>query len=256
MRRCTLNGYIALIRSTSLTRSYVGISLRGICVLSVNKVAETWKVPSEAAKWGDRRSITFGTRNGTPATRSLGCAQHLSPRLCLPDGSLDVGFRSGKVWFPPEFSQSRSQAVNSSSFTLSRLPSRTMRVRHPSDAPGPSRTVRTAQRHSFPRRERSTSHRLTSGRVGTPPAGCSAVLTLATNSASMFPRRLGDSRVPGRNVFPVRRLVSIAARAWLLSVTESFVLPPVTREAPCHKMLSLVPTSLHLNAHHVRSATD
>jgi hypothetical protein len=42
---------MALIRSTSLTRSYVRISLRGICVLSVNEVAETWKVPSEAAKW-------------------------------------------------------------------------------------------------------------------------------------------------------------------------------------------------------------
>ena len=46
-----LNGYTALIRSTSLTRYYVRISLRGICVLSVNEVAETWKVPSEAAKW-------------------------------------------------------------------------------------------------------------------------------------------------------------------------------------------------------------
>jgi hypothetical protein len=42
---------MALIRSTSLTRSHVRISLRGICVLSVNEVAETWKVPSEAAKW-------------------------------------------------------------------------------------------------------------------------------------------------------------------------------------------------------------
>lgn len=42
-------GYMALIRSTSLTRSYVRISLRGICVLSVNEVAETWKVPSKAA---------------------------------------------------------------------------------------------------------------------------------------------------------------------------------------------------------------
>jgi hypothetical protein len=51
MRRWMLNGYMALIRSTSLTRSYVKISLRGICVLSVNEVAETWKVPSEAAKW-------------------------------------------------------------------------------------------------------------------------------------------------------------------------------------------------------------
>ena len=51
MRRWTLNGYMALIRSTSLTRSYVRISLRGICVLSVNEVAKTWKVPSEAAKW-------------------------------------------------------------------------------------------------------------------------------------------------------------------------------------------------------------
>jgi hypothetical protein len=48
----------------------------------------------------------------------------------------------------------------------------------------------------------------------------------------------GNSHIPGRNVLPVRRLVSIAVRAWLLSVTESFVLPPVTREAPCHKMLS------------------
>jgi WD40 repeat protein len=46
-----LNGYMALIRSTSLTRFYVKISLRGICVLSVNEVAETWKVPSEPAKW-------------------------------------------------------------------------------------------------------------------------------------------------------------------------------------------------------------
>jgi hypothetical protein len=43
-----LNGYTALIRSTSLTRYYVR-SLRGICVLSVNEVAE--KVPGEAAKW-------------------------------------------------------------------------------------------------------------------------------------------------------------------------------------------------------------
>jgi hypothetical protein len=51
MRRWMLNGYMALIRSTSLTRSYVRISLRGICVLSVNEVAEAWKVPSEAAKW-------------------------------------------------------------------------------------------------------------------------------------------------------------------------------------------------------------
>jgi len=49
----------------------------------------------------------------------------------------------------------------------------------------------------------------------------------------------GNSHIPGRNVLPVRRLVSIAVRDWLLSVTESFVLPPVTREAPCHKMLSL-----------------
>jgi hypothetical protein len=51
IRRWTLNGYMALIGSTSLTRSYVRISLRGICVLSVNEVAETWKVPSEAANW-------------------------------------------------------------------------------------------------------------------------------------------------------------------------------------------------------------
>jgi hypothetical protein len=29
----------------------VRINLRGIFVLSVNEVAETWKVPSEAAKW-------------------------------------------------------------------------------------------------------------------------------------------------------------------------------------------------------------
>jgi hypothetical protein len=44
---------MALIGSTSLTRSYVRmrISLRGICVLSVNEVAESWKVPGEAAKW-------------------------------------------------------------------------------------------------------------------------------------------------------------------------------------------------------------
>jgi hypothetical protein len=51
MQRWTLNGYTALIRSTSLTRSYVRISLRGICVLSVNEVAGAWKVPSEAAQW-------------------------------------------------------------------------------------------------------------------------------------------------------------------------------------------------------------
>jgi hypothetical protein len=51
IRRWTLNGYMALIGSTSLTRSYVRISLRGICVLSVDEVAETWKVPSEAANW-------------------------------------------------------------------------------------------------------------------------------------------------------------------------------------------------------------
>src|SRR4249920_718708 len=70
-------------------------------------------------------------------------------------------------------------------------------------------------------------------------------------------RACGNSHVPGRNVFPVQRLVSIAARAWLLSVTESFVLPPVTGEAPCHKMLSLsIPTLLSSNAHPVRSATD
>jgi hypothetical protein len=49
MRRWTLSGYMALIRSSSLTRSYMRISVRGICVLWVNKVAETWKVPSEAA---------------------------------------------------------------------------------------------------------------------------------------------------------------------------------------------------------------
>ena len=42
---------MALIRSTSLTRSYVRTSLRGISVLSVNEVAETWKVPNEAPKW-------------------------------------------------------------------------------------------------------------------------------------------------------------------------------------------------------------
>src|SRR5712675_3153617 len=50
MRRWTLNGYMALIRSTSLTRCSVRISLRGICVLLVNEVAETWKVPCEAVK--------------------------------------------------------------------------------------------------------------------------------------------------------------------------------------------------------------
>jgi hypothetical protein len=50
MRRWTLNGYMALIRSTSLTRSNVKISLRGICVLSVNEVARTWKVPSDSTK--------------------------------------------------------------------------------------------------------------------------------------------------------------------------------------------------------------
>ena len=38
---------MALIRSISLTRSCVRISLRGICVLSVNEVAETWKVPGQ-----------------------------------------------------------------------------------------------------------------------------------------------------------------------------------------------------------------
>ena len=69
--------------------------------------------------------------------------------------------------------------------------------------------------------------------------------------------RVGIVPFPGRNVLPVRRLVSIAVLAWLLSVTESFVLPPVTREAPCHKMLSLsIPTSLYSNAHLVRGATD
>jgi hypothetical protein len=51
MRRWMLNGYMALIRSTSLTRSSWRISLGPLCVLSVNEVAETWKVPSEAAKW-------------------------------------------------------------------------------------------------------------------------------------------------------------------------------------------------------------
>ena len=54
MRRWTLNGYMALIRSTSLTRSHVRISLRGIYVLSVNEVAETWKVPSPHC-----RCVTF-----------------------------------------------------------------------------------------------------------------------------------------------------------------------------------------------------
>ena len=39
---------MALIGSTSLRRSYVRISLPGICVLSVDEVAETWKVPSDA----------------------------------------------------------------------------------------------------------------------------------------------------------------------------------------------------------------
>jgi hypothetical protein len=32
-------------------RSYARKSIRGICVLSVNEVAETWKVPSDADKW-------------------------------------------------------------------------------------------------------------------------------------------------------------------------------------------------------------
>src|ERR1700730_5174331 len=49
-RRWTLNGYTALIRSTSLTRSYARICIRGFCVLSVNEVVETWKVPSDADK--------------------------------------------------------------------------------------------------------------------------------------------------------------------------------------------------------------
>src|ERR1039458_2430646 len=35
MQRWTLNGYMTLIRPTSLTRCYARISLRGICVLSV-----------------------------------------------------------------------------------------------------------------------------------------------------------------------------------------------------------------------------
>src|SRR5450755_2603819 len=41
---------MALIRSTSLTRSYARICIRGVCVLSVNEVVETWKVPSDADK--------------------------------------------------------------------------------------------------------------------------------------------------------------------------------------------------------------
>jgi hypothetical protein len=40
---------MALIRSTSLTRAYVEIRLRRICVLS-EEAAEAWKVPSEAAE--------------------------------------------------------------------------------------------------------------------------------------------------------------------------------------------------------------
>src|ERR1700680_3277031 len=67
MRRWTLNGYIALIGSTSLTRSYVRISLRGICVLSVNEVAETWKVSSEAA---NRRTSGLMLRLGGQTART------------------------------------------------------------------------------------------------------------------------------------------------------------------------------------------
>jgi hypothetical protein len=55
----TLNGYIALIRSTSLTRSYVRMDLRGICVRSVNEVAATWKVPSPHC-----RCVTFAVCSG------------------------------------------------------------------------------------------------------------------------------------------------------------------------------------------------
>src|ERR1700686_5938957 len=50
MRRWTLNGYMALIRSTSLTGATWRISLRRICVLSVDEVAGTRKVPGEVAK--------------------------------------------------------------------------------------------------------------------------------------------------------------------------------------------------------------
>jgi hypothetical protein len=51
MRPWDLNGCRAVIRSTSLTRSCLKTGLRGICVLPVNEVAQTWNVPPEAAKW-------------------------------------------------------------------------------------------------------------------------------------------------------------------------------------------------------------
>jgi hypothetical protein len=79
MRRWTLNGYVALIRSTSLTRSYVRISLRGIGVLSVNEVAEHDRAP---LPW--RTFTTLISRMGTRTTFICDC--------CLREADNNLGW--------------------------------------------------------------------------------------------------------------------------------------------------------------------